>query len=713
MARSIKKGPFVDHHLWSKVLKAKEENYRITFHGTPGAARKDVDENGDKYASAKSMPKSKNVVESRSPEYKVLQKVLVNLNATGLDPTSVEYKAIEKMVSEMYFDSLDEDNARRSQMKRKGFAGYDGDMLKSFQVNATAEANLIANMEHGKSIYTELAAAKIASKNDAKLERVYNMMVSHHTADLDNKQGVLTAIQDRLAAVNTVYMLTSSIGYHVTNATQVMMVTIPKLVGDFGLGNYSKAIGLYVKGLGIASDIVEFNFKKFKFQTKIDLNKLTKEQMKYKPLLEELQLRQLLDVGIEQDLAEYGKTDTGFDLVDKGNKAASTFSHRLYQVARLVEAYNRVSTATAAFEMAQSKPQVVKKQGMDSAQDYAISVVEDTQGNFSSMDAPQILKTLPKLTGQYRKYQIMMAWVYADSIKKSLVGATPYEKAAGKRTMGFMMGHAALFSGAVGVPVIGQIAPFIMGMLNEGDEPEDLERWIGENIGDETWAKIISRGLPTVFGIDMSTKLSQQKIFHPAPYTDFELSEQALAQIVFEVVAGPSAATASNVMRSISYGKEGNAWRATEYALPKGIRTIMESYRLGTEGYSLRNGDVPVGKDAFSGFQLVVNSLGIPATDINNVKWVRGQQFELGKWFSDEQSKIRKRYVNAKKDKDRKAAREAIDDWKRLQDAKDRVRPFFNDAPSAIRRTPITSLTYSPGREVESAERYRQQLGTN
>lgn len=28
MARSIRKGPFVDHHLWSKILKAKEESNR-------------------------------------------------------------------------------------------------------------------------------------------------------------------------------------------------------------------------------------------------------------------------------------------------------------------------------------------------------------------------------------------------------------------------------------------------------------------------------------------------------------------------------------------------------------------------------------------------------------------------------------------------------------------------------------------------------------
>ena len=694
-----------------KRIKALEKNYRITFHGTPGAARKDVDDNGDKYASAKSMPKSKNVVESRSPEYKVLQKVLANLNATGLDPTSAEYKAIEKMVSEMYFDSLDEDNARRSQMKRQGFAGYEGDMLKSFQVNATAEANLIANMEHGKSIYTALAEAKLASKDDAKLERVYNMIVSHHTADLDNKQGVLTAIQDRVAAVNTVYMLTSSIGYHVTNATQVMMVTIPKMVGDFGLGNYTKAIGLYVKGLGIASDIVSFNFKKFKFQTKIDLDKLTKEQMKYKPLLEELQLRQLLDVGIEQDLAEYGRTDTGFQLIDKGNKAASTFSHRLYQVARLVEAYNRVSTATAAFEMAEANKSKLKQMGygVDGSVQYAINMVEDTQGNFSAIDAPLVLKKAPKLMGQYRKYQIMMAWAYTTAAKKSFKGASPQEKAAGRRTLGMLLGHAGLFSGAVGVPFSHMIAPLFMG-IGEGEEPEDLERWIQENVQDKTLATMISRGLPSVFGIDMSTKLSQQKIFSVAPYTDFEMSEDALKAGFFELVAGPSAATASNVIRSYNYAKEGNAWRSIEYALPKGIRTAMESYRLSTEGYSLRNGDIVASPEDFSGWQLVVNALGIPATDLNQLKWRRGEQYELNKYFSEQQSKIRKEYVEAKKNGDSAAAREAMKDWKALQKSKDRVRPFFNDARSALRKTPISSLLKAPTRQQEREQDYRDQL---
>jgi hypothetical protein len=437
--------------------------------------------------------------------------------------------------------------------------------------------------------------------------------------------------------------------------------------------------------------------------------------MKYKPLLEELQLRQLLDVGMDQDLAEFGRADSGFQLVNKANEAASTFSHRLYQVARLVEAYNRISTATAAFELAQDNTSVVTKLGYnnklteDNSIQYAIRMVEDTQGNFSSIDAPLILKKMPKVTGQYRKYQIMMAWVYADATKKSFWGASPEEKAAGKRTIGVLLGHAGVFSGAVGIPFSHMIAALFMG-IGEGDEPEDLERWIQENIQDETLAKMISHGLPSVFGVDMNTKLSQQKIFSAAPYTDFEMTEDALKAAFFEFLAGPSAATASNMIRSYSYAKEGNAWRAIEYGLPKGVRTAMESYRLSTEGYSLRNGDVVSSPGDFSGWQLVVNALGIPATDIKQMKWKRGQQYELSKWFGDTQSRLRKEYVKAKKEGNSGDVREIIEEWKRLQKSKDRVRPFFNNERSALKKTPLASLFKATKQQLEREAKYLAQL---
>ena len=211
----------------------------------------------------------------------------------------------------------------------------------------------------------------------------------------------------------------------------------------------------------------------------------------------------------------------------------------------------------------------------------------------------------------------------------------------------------------------------------------------------------------------MSTKLSQQKIFHPLPYTDFSLEQGAIQEIFFEGLSGPFGTTLSNFVRSAEYAKEGNMYRAMEYALPKGARTAMESYRLGTEGYSLRNGDIVASPDDFSGWQLAVSALGIPATDINQIKWKRGQQYELVKWFETRQSKIRKQYIEAKRDRNNSRAKELMLDWRNLQNAKDRVRPFFNDARSALKRTPISSLLRATTRQRQREEKYREQLGTN
>ena len=108
-----------------------------------------------------------------------------------------------------------------------------------------------------------------------------------------------------------------------------------------------------------------------------------------------------------------------------------------------------------------------------------------------------------------------------------------------------------------------------------------------------------------------------------------------------------------------------------------------------------------------------VSALGIPATDINQIKWKRGQQYELVKWFETRQSKIRKQYIEAKRDRNNSRAKELMLDWRNLQNAKDRVRPFFNDARSALKRTPISSLLRATTRQQQREEKYREQLGTN
>ena len=201
----------------------------------------------------------------------------------------------------------------------------------------------------------------------------------------------------------------------------------------------------------------------------------------YQPLVRELELHQLADVGIQEDLAQLNRFDTGFGLLNKATDKVSGITHRLYQVARYVEAHNRLSTAIAAFEMAKKNKSRLKALRIDNPLDYAITAVQHTQGAFNGLDAPLAIKKLPKLTTQYRKYQIMMAWNYGRAMKQAFAGETPEIKMIGWRTLGTTLSHAAITTGIKGLPLLTPFAGLVM-LWGADDDEEFAEALAPYNV---------------------------------------------------------------------------------------------------------------------------------------------------------------------------------------------------------------------------------------
>jgi hypothetical protein len=682
-------------------LKSSPSDYVVSFFDTMGAAKKFTEASKGKFAYAVPSERTEDLMSDRVSNPEVFQRVLGALKAADANQIDAASKqAFAEMVRDMYFDSLDERDARVSGAKRKNRAGYEKNMVRSFLSHARAEAAMISTMEHGAEINMALAEAQKQTEQDREaLSPVYNMLVAHYKDTLIYQDTLFQRIQDRVAALNSVYMLTSSIGYHVTNATQPAMVTVPRLAGDFG--DYSGAWDKLTRGYKVAVGSARLTKK---FETEIDLDKVPP---KYKALLEELQLRNLLDVGMEEDLSSFDRFNTGYEALNVASDKLGMVTHKLYQAARLVEAHNRISSAVAAFDLATAKPQVARRQGMTPAE-YAISVVEDTQGNFSRMDAPLIIKKLPKLTTQYRKYQFMMVWAYVNAAKQSFKGESKEMRAMGMRTLAYMTAHAGIFAGVTGIPLVGTLAGLVF-LFSGEDEPEDLDRWIQTQVPGKM-GEVLSKGVFNFVGIDMSTKLSQGKIFDPFPYLDYDVSEDGVKDLVFNLAAGPSGTTAINFTRSVEYFGQGDPLKAIEYMVPKGIRTAIESYRIGTEGVSFKNGDVVVDPRDVNIGSLLVNALGLPASEINKIKWTRSQQYELSAYFSEQTSRIRREYIDAKRAKDKSTMSELRDEFRDLQKQKDRVRPFFGKDPSALRRQSIMDLYKAPmqqkKREFKAKKRF-------
>ena len=176
-------------------------------------------------------------------------------------------------------------------------------------------------------------------------------------------------------------------------------------------------------------------------------------------------------------------------------------------------------------------------------------------------------------------------------------------------------------------------------------------------------------------------------------------------------MVGPAGTTASNFFRAHEYYTKGDLMKAVEYSVPKGVRTALESYRLGTEGYTMTNGDVVVDPREISGLALFFNALGIPSSQIQNIKWTRGQQFVLEQYFSKESGKLRKEYIEANKNRDRSTQRRLREEWKELQKAKDRVRPFFNDAPGVLNKQPVMHLLKAPRAQKKRERKSKLRFG--
>ena len=676
-------------------LKSDKDHYVISFFDTMGAAKAFVDQNKKAFSFSQTTKRAPNLESDRVSNPEVYEKVMAALAAN--DSSSMDDKsktAFREMVRDMYFQSLDERSARVSGARRLNRAGYEQNMVRAFINHGKSEAGLIAQMENGTEINTALAEAakevKINGNRDEERQRVFNTITSHYQKVLTRSD---TPIQDRVATANSVYMLLTSAGYHLTNATQPTMVTVPRIAGDFN--DYSGTWSALFRGYKIALSASKLGLN---LETEINFDKVP---TKYHSLLRELQDRQILDQGMEEDGA-FDRFNTGWEGLNKASDVLGTITRKLYNVAKFVESQNRISSAVAAYDMALSNPtanpsKTLKNSPEGRAQQYAIDVVEDTQGNFSELDAPLLIKQLSsvKLAVQYRKYQLLMAWHYTNAFNEAFRSETKETKAAGKRVLGYSLVHAAMGAGVVGVPGA-SLAFWVATFFNGGEEePKDLERWIKENIDDGLLGDVLSKGAFTTIGLDLTTKLSQDKIMSPLPYVDLTPGAAGASDLIMGL-AGPFGTTATNFFRAWEYFAQGDTLKGIEYSTPKGIRTAVESYRLGTEGLTTKSGVTLVDPTLFDVKSLLVNALGLPATEINRIKWTRGQQYELTQYFNKESSRIRKNYIEATRARDRDGQAEAREAFRENEKAKARVRPFFNNTRGVLARQSMSELMKAP-----------------
>ena len=680
-------------------LRADPDNYRISFRTTEGAAKRLYN---DLQATGRYSPNPKHSYVGVRPERAYthseitrssLVKVLESIK--GDDSLSRDIRAkMENSIKDIYHQMMEDNLARQSMRQRKYRAGADEDMLQGFFKQARAEAAFIANMEHAQKINEatyEVSNNKETLAKEQRLQDVVNTMIVHRQRMLDFKD---TPVQDFAVGMTSAMQLATSPGYHFANATQVAMKSIPMLASEFN--DYSGAWKHVMDGYKL--------FGKMKSE-RFDWSKIPNDGLR--KTLEMASKMNLIDVGMAEDFDQYNTPRTGYANVDAGLNQGRKVLHKLRQMSRWVERANRVTSAAAAYNMAREKGR-----SHDQAQTFAIRVLEQTQGDFSQLAAPLIIKRLPKFITQYRKYQLMVAALYVRGAYDAFANASPAERAVARRMLGYMLAHTAMVGGVLGLPLINLAELVIPALFGVEDEPKDLERMMRDWFGDDQGvADFLLKGpLSATLGLDLGAKLSDDRVFSILPYTNLELSKKGIADALVGLM-GPGMAQTSKMIDGVALLNEGQLEQGTEKLMPRGFEDAMKGYRMANEGITLRNGDVLVKPEDIDAFQAILQGVGLPPAQIKRYQWIKGQQIEITKFYKERESELKREYIAATRDGE--ATSDIEDQWLSLQETKHKMRRYFGDEADELKSHPLKPLRDAPARQKDREAKRQETMATN
>ena len=224
---------------------------------------------------------------------------------------------------------------------------------------------------------------------------------------------------------------------------------------------------------------------------------------------------------------------------------------------------------------------------------------------------------------------------------------------------------------------------------------------------------MLARGVPAALGWDFSQKLDQSDLFMPynSKYVELDPSRDGALLFAAQIALGPTGTVVGNMGNIADFLNRGNYYRAAEYALPKGMRAYLETMRFADTGYTTRSELKITDPTKFDAVDFLTNAIGLPSTDINQIKWKRGQQIEIEQWFTSESSRIKRGYLSAYDDRDRSAMAEYREEFRELQKAKDRVRPFFNNSRNVLKRASISDLIRAPRARAREQRRLDSVTG--
>lgn len=663
-----------------KKLESDPDHYHVSFVDTKWQARNLKDNLAEQgvFDSPQIVKRSESFDEAFSGEAMLpaLTKMRAAVDRRAQDANGKKDPTAGKLlniINQLYLEALAEGSARKSEMRRRGVAG-EVDMLQSFTQQGRADANFLASVEFEPKIQDALQQMRNQSRTGDRERKseIFDELTQRYADSLEPKDNPFI---NGLTNMASKFFLASSPGYYLQNLTQPFMMSLPAMAGRH---DYTKAAAELAKAYTELGPL----FKDVKlFDQQFDFSKVPADVRK---AINDLVNQGKIDIGLATEINEY-KVDADGTL----SKFAQRLNKGMRMAVQKVEATNRLSTAIAAYRL-----EYARTKDADKATQYAADILTETHGDYTAFNAPRVFNTQwGKVALQFRKFQLIQIAFYTKLIRDAFTN--PAERAAALKTLGYSLGHTAVFAGMMGLPGYAAIAA-ILSAFGDEDEPYDLTAEMRKALGPE-WADMIMRGAPTLAGMDLSGKIGAGNMLSIMPFSDADLSTNAgRAEAFGTLMGGAALGMTSRIIDGLGLIASGDYYKGVERVMPKGVSDALKAGRQGAEGMTRRNGDVILPDSEIGAIDTVLTGLGVPAVK-QAVTYERQNRLrDVTENFNDRTKRIKNDYAKAVREQDTAAMAEARTAWTKLQQARQR---------NGLTSQPVSALLKAPQEQKAREQR--------
>lgn len=530
----------------------------------------------------------------------------------------------------MAIEMLPETSASKAFAQRKGVAGYDVDMNRSFVKRAASTAYFIAH----NSIRPEVEDAMLKLKQGVQAlqnasSEFYNndkgLVASALHDEIKQRQAnellpVKTPIMDNVSALSHSFYLAANPAFFMMKTLQPWQLALPQLGARHG---FVRSFGAMTKAtataLGIIRDTIGDGWQRGQWKGILDPNIVIDKSRATIP--EKAFLKSLIEAG--------GATFTqahDMGAIAAGESPNITTAVKFGNASlHYSEALDRMTAGLAAFNLEMKRTGDTEK-----ATQYGIQMVKNSLFDYNTHNRGRMFSkqgmfgpATPLLT-QFAQYQIqtleLMGRLSMDAFGKLDATMTPAERQAAlaekgeaRRALGGLMATTMVLAGSLGLPATSVLTAAYNGIFSTKDNPADAQsdyrNFLADTFGKDA-GEIIAHGALRAAGTDLgASHLGFQDI---VPFSRF-LNDRRKLQDRFDSGAlnmmGPAVGAASGFAYGIQNMMQGRYMKGLEQMLPSGLKGVAKAYDLEENGLTnLQGNKLPVEINSWDIFNQLLNS---------------------------------------------------------------------------------------------------------